>query len=71
MYERATFSPKGSSEDKYLKDWITNMSKAGAERMFPNLTTAANVLEVMRILMRSRQQDRVKLTHGIKPGQRI
>ena len=62
MYERATFTTKGSSEDKYLKAWGENMSKAGAERMFPNLTTAAIVLEAMRIQMRSRQPFGTKLT---------
>ena len=36
---RSTFSPKGSSEDKHLKAWVDNMSKAGAERSFPNLTS--------------------------------
>ena len=31
-----------------------NMSKAGAERMFPNPTTAPDVLEAIMILMRSK-----------------
>ena len=64
MHERSTFSPKGSSEDKNLKAWIENMQTAGAERSFPNLTTAANANKSMRILMRSRAQFRVgtKLT---------
>ena len=39
MYERSTFSAKGSSEDKNLMAWIDNMFKAGSERSFPSLTT--------------------------------
>ena len=62
MFKRAPFSSKGSSEDKHLKAWVDNMSKAGAERSFPNMTTAGNVLEATRILMRSRQQLMTKLT---------
>ena len=27
LFELATFSPKGSGEDKHLKTWIENMSK--------------------------------------------
>ena len=37
-------------------------AKAGAERLFPYLTTAANVNEAMRILMRARTQIGTKLT---------
>ena len=52
MYEGSTSSLKGSSEDKHFKAWIENIQKAGAERSFPDLTTAANVNEAIRILMR-------------------
>ena len=69
--ECSTFSPKGLSKDKHLKSRIENMQKAGAESSFPNLTTAANVNEAMRILMRSRAQSGTMLyqLYGIKSVQ--
>ena len=38
------------------------MQKAGVERSFPNLKSAANFNEAMRIHMRSRNQSGTKLT---------
>ena len=55
LYERATFSPEGSAHDKHLKTWIENMQKVGSEALFPNSTTAANVNEVTRTLLRNRR----------------
>ena len=55
MYERATFSSKGSCEDKFLGNWLKFMMKTGSEKLFPNTATASNTIEIMRILMRSRQ----------------
>ena len=65
MYERLTFSPEGSSEDKHLKAWIDNMSQEGAERSFPSVTTAANAIEAMRVLTRSRAQHGTKITLSV------
>ncbi len=53
MYECATFSPKGSKEDKHLAECGQNMFKFGADKMFPNGATANNTIEAMRILMKS------------------
>ena len=43
VHERSTFSTKGSAKDKHLKAWIEFMQRTGSERLFPNITTAANV----------------------------
>ena len=45
-----------------MKAWIENMQKTGSERSFPTLTTAANVNEAMRVLVRLRVQFGTKLT---------
>ncbi len=55
LYERATFSTKGSYEDKLLGDWLKFMMKTGSEQKFPNTATASKAIESARILMRSRQ----------------
>ena len=65
MSERSTFSPKVSAEDKHLKAWLENMQKTGAERLFPNITTAANINESMRILLRERARNGTKLTLSV------
>ena len=54
LFERATFAPEGSVHDKHLKAWIENMQKTGSLELFPNSTTAANVNEGTRILLRER-----------------
>jgi hypothetical protein len=51
LYRRATFSPRGSHEDKFLGDWLKFMMKTGSEPRFPNTATATNAI----VLMRSRQ----------------
>ena len=43
MYACTPFSLIGSCEDKRVKAWGDDMSKAGAERPFLNLTTVASV----------------------------
>ena len=65
MSERLTFSPKGSAGDKHLKAWLENMQKTGAKRSCPSITTAANVNESMRILLRERAQNGIKLTLSV------
>ena len=55
LFERATSSPVGSAHDKHLKAWIENMQKVGSEALFPNSTTAANVNEVTKTLLRNRR----------------
>ena len=57
LYERATFSPEGSAHDKHLKAWIENMQKTGSLECFPETTTASNVNEGTRILLRERMQN--------------
>ncbi len=52
LYERATFSAKGSYEDKFLGDWLKLMTKTVLEQRFPNTATASNAIEAARILMR-------------------
>ena len=56
LFERATFAPEGSAHDKHLKAWIENMQKTGSLEFFPNSTTASNVNEGTRILLRERMQ---------------
>ena len=56
LFERATFAPEGSAHDKHLKAWIENMQKTGSLEFFPNSTTASNVNEGTRILLRDRMQ---------------
>ena len=53
-HEHATFSSKGSYEDKFLGDWAKFMVRTESEKMVPNMATASNTIESMRILMRSR-----------------
>ena len=65
LFERATFSPEGSAQDKHLKTWIENMQKVGAEALFPNSTTAANVNEAMRVLLRERRTTGVPLDFSV------
>ena len=55
LFERATFSKEGSAQDKHLKAWLKFMQKIGSEKLFPNPTTAANINESMRILLRERR----------------
>ena len=55
LIERATFSPEGSAHDKHLKAWMKFRQKIGSEILFPNPTTAANVNEAMRILLKERR----------------
>ena len=55
LYERETFSTKGSYEDKFLGDWLKFMMKTGSEQKFLNTATASNAIESAKILMRSRQ----------------
>ncbi len=55
LYKRATFSTKGSHEDKFLGDWLKFMMKTGSEQKFPNTATASNAIETPRSLMRSRK----------------
>ena len=61
LWERATFSPGGSAHNKHLKTWIENMQKIGEEVLFPNPTTAANVNEATRVLLRNRRTTGVPL----------
>jgi hypothetical protein len=66
LYERATFSTKGSYEDKFLGDWLKFMMKTGFEQKFPNTATASNAIESARILMRSEsRQGGVKLVQVV------
>ena len=65
LFERATFSPEGSAHDKHLKAWIENMQKVGSEALFPNSTTAANVNEVTRTLLRDRRITGVPLESSV------
>ena len=55
------FLPEGSAQDKHLKAWIENMQKIGEEVLFPNPTTAANVNEATRVLLRDRRTTGVPL----------
>jgi hypothetical protein len=64
LYERATFFPRGSHEDKFLGDWLKFMMKTGSEQWFPNTAIASNAIETARILMRSRQGS-VKLVQWV------
>ena len=57
LFELATFSKEGSAQDKHLKAWIEFMQRTGSEKLFPNLTTAANENESMRVLLRERRQN--------------
>ena len=63
LIERATFSPEGSAHDKNLKSWIENMEKIGSEGLFP--TTAANVNEATRVLMRERKTTSLPLNFSV------
>ena len=54
LFERTTFATEGSVHDKHLKTWIENMQKTGSAESFPNPTTAANVNEGTRILLREK-----------------
>jgi hypothetical protein len=65
LYKCATFSPEGSAHDKHLKTWIENMQKVGSEAFFPNSTTAANVNEVTRTLLRNRRTTGVPLESSV------
>ena len=66
LYERATFSPEGSAHNKHLKTWIENMmQKVGSEALFPNSTTATNVNEVTRTLLRNRRTTGVPLESSV------
>ena len=65
MHERSTFSPKRSGEDKHLKAWLEKMQKTGAKRLFPNITTAANVNESIRVLLRERALYGTKLALSV------
>ena len=62
LFERATFAPEGSAHDKHLKAWIENMQKTGSLELFPNSTTASNVNEGTRILLRERMQNGSQLS---------
>jgi hypothetical protein len=61
LYKRATFSLRGSHEDKFLGDWLKFMLKTGSEQRFPDTATASNAIESARILTRSR-----KMGYGIR-----
>ena len=65
LFERATFSPEGSAQDKHLQTLIENMQKVGAEILFPNSTTAANVNEGTRTLLRDRRNSGVPLESSV------
>ena len=54
LHERSSFSQQGSAHDKHVKAWLEFMQWTGSEKLFPNLTTAANV-KSMRILLRERR----------------
>ena len=56
LHELSTFEPEGSAHDKHLKAWIENMQKTASLEFFPNSTTASNVNEGTRILLRERAQ---------------
>ena len=57
LFERATFSKEGSAQDEHLKAWMEYMQKIGSEKLFTNLTTAAKVNELMRVLLRERRMN--------------
>ncbi len=55
LYKRATFSLRGSHEDKFLGDWLKFMMKTVSEQRFLITTTASDAIESARTLMRLRQ----------------
>ncbi len=64
LFERVTFSTKGSYDHKFLGDWLKSMMKTVSEQKFPTTATASNAIESARILMRSRQGG-VKLVQSV------
>ena len=57
LIERATFSKEGSAHDKHRKAWMEFMLKIRSQKLFPNPTTASNVNEAMRVLLRERRMN--------------
>ncbi len=45
LHERATFSPRGSYEDKFLADLLKFIIKMGSEQKFPNTATASYTID--------------------------
>ena len=65
LIERATLSPEGSAHDKHLKAWMEFMQRRGSEKLFPNPTTAANVNEATRVLLRVRKRTGMPLDAAV------
>ena len=65
LIERATFSKEGSAHDKHRKAWMEFMLKIRSQKLFPNPTTASNVNEAMRVLLRERRTTSAALDFSV------